>query len=127
MAPKYLLDDRGKRGVELFNAGEYYRCHDAFEEVWMEKKGEEKSYYQGLIQISVALYKVRIERNWRGATSLLRTGAEYLSHVKIDNIEIDINELSNKSNKLLEILIELGPERIDEVPASLFPKIKYIS
>jgi len=44
------------RGVEEFNAGKYFECHDTLEEIWMGTSGRERIFLQGLIQVSVGFY-----------------------------------------------------------------------
>lgn len=44
------------RGVELFNAGAFYDCHEAFEEVWRSTSPEPRDLWQGLIQVAVGLH-----------------------------------------------------------------------
>lgn len=43
-------------GLRLFNAEEFFECHDVIEELWSETLGEERRFYQGLIQAAVALF-----------------------------------------------------------------------
>ncbi len=43
-------------GIRLFNTGEYYACHEAFEEIWRSTTPEPKDLFQGLIQVGVGLY-----------------------------------------------------------------------
>ena len=42
-------------GVEQFNAGQFYACHDTLEALWIEATEPEKALYQGILQIAVAL------------------------------------------------------------------------
>ena len=44
------------RGVELFNAGAFYDCHEAFEDVWRSTAPEPRDLWQGLIQVAVGLH-----------------------------------------------------------------------
>lgn len=44
------------RGVELFNRGAWFECHEAFEEVWRSTTPEPRDLWQGLIQVAVALH-----------------------------------------------------------------------
>jgi len=44
------------RGVDLFNAGFFYDCHEAFEEVWRSTAPEPRDLWQGLIQVAVGLH-----------------------------------------------------------------------
>jgi predicted metal-dependent hydrolase len=55
-------------GIELFNAGRFFDCHEAWEEVWKPARGRDKLFYQGMIQAAVAI--LHVERgNLRGARS----------------------------------------------------------
>ena len=56
-------------GIHLFNEGDFFRAHEAWEDVWKKADGEEKTFYQGIIQVAAAL--VHIQRgNHKGAISL---------------------------------------------------------
>ena len=54
------------QGVQQFNQREYYACHDTLEAIWMEASEPEKTFYQGILQIAVALYHLS-NQNLRGA------------------------------------------------------------
>ena len=56
-------------GIEQFNHQEFYACHDTLEALWMEADEPEKKFYQGILQIAVALYHLG-NLNWRGAVIL---------------------------------------------------------
>lgn len=43
-------------GVELFNAGEYYECHDVLEGLWNNAPEPTRSIFHGILQCSVGLY-----------------------------------------------------------------------
>ncbi|MFM7312922.1 MAG: DUF309 domain-containing protein [Cyanobium sp.] len=63
-------DVRFQTGVRLFNAGDWYPCHDAFEAVWMETAGPLRPVLQAFLQCAVS--QLHLERgNRRGATLLL--------------------------------------------------------
>jgi predicted metal-dependent hydrolase len=58
------------RGVELFNTGFFFECHDALEDVWSGVRGPSRDFFQGLIQVSVAFHHLT-NGNPAGAQSLL--------------------------------------------------------
>ncbi len=62
-----------KRGIEEFNSGRYFECHDTLEDVWHGIRGPARDFLQGLIQISVGFYHIR-NGNLRGAESQLAKG-----------------------------------------------------
>jgi len=45
-----------RRGVELFNAREFYECHEVLEDVWRGLPGEERFFLQALIHFAVGFY-----------------------------------------------------------------------
>jgi predicted metal-dependent hydrolase len=68
-----LADPRLAEAIALFNAAEWYACHDRFEELWHETAGPMRPVLQGILQIAVA--HLHLERgNRRGATVLLGEG-----------------------------------------------------
>jgi predicted metal-dependent hydrolase len=71
------IADRYLEGIRLFNEEEFFECHDVLEEIWSECQGEEKSFLQGLIQASVALFHFGNE-NYGGAKKLYVTSLKRL-------------------------------------------------
>lgn len=91
------------QGIEQFNSGEFYACHDTLEALWMEAIEPDKTFYQGILQIAVALYHLGNE-NLRGATILLGEGINRLRRYQPDYYEIDVDQLINQSADLLSVL-----------------------
>jgi predicted metal-dependent hydrolase len=61
--------DYFQEGIDLFNAGQFFECHEAWESVWNRSEGDDKVALQGLIQAAVAI--LHLERgNREGAESL---------------------------------------------------------
>jgi predicted metal-dependent hydrolase len=58
------------RGVDQFNAGYFFECHDTLEELWGGLRGPSRDFFQGLIQVSVAFYHLT-RGNEAGAESML--------------------------------------------------------
>jgi predicted metal-dependent hydrolase len=55
-----------EEGIRLFNRGKFFEAHEVWEQVWKLAKGNERTFYQGLIQAAAAL--VHIQRgNYAGA------------------------------------------------------------
>jgi predicted metal-dependent hydrolase len=59
-----------RTGVDQFNAGLFFECHDTLEEVWGGVRGPSRDFFQGLIQVSVAFYHLT-GGNGAGALSML--------------------------------------------------------
>jgi predicted metal-dependent hydrolase len=65
------------RGVELFNTGRYWDAHEAWEAVWNATAGEERLFYQGLIQAAAAMVH-RQKSNPHGIAELSRKSLQKL-------------------------------------------------
>ncbi len=91
--------------VQLFNAQEFFACHDILEEIWSETIGPEREFYQGLIHAAVALFHFS-EGNLTGARKMYGSAIRYLRpfqpvHRRVD-IERLIQDLRNCFQELLE-------------------------
>ena len=52
-----MADDADfRRGVALFNAGDYFAAHEVWEIPWRDGPAADHRFYQSLIQAAVALY-----------------------------------------------------------------------
>jgi predicted metal-dependent hydrolase len=58
------------KGIEEFNNGSFFEAHDAWEELWVETRGEARLFYQGLIHAAAGFYHLE-NGNHRGACSQL--------------------------------------------------------
>ncbi len=70
-APLYL------QGIELFNDCEFFEAHEIWEELWTEYRGEDRKFYQGIIQVAVALQHFT-NGNLRGAQKVYVSSRKYL-------------------------------------------------
>lgn len=68
------------RGVELFNGGEYFEAHEAFEDEWRAASGDRKTALQALTQLAAAFHKIETHGpGARGAKYLLEKSREKLA------------------------------------------------
>jgi CheY-like chemotaxis protein len=101
-APDHLIE-----GISLFNAGEYYECHEAIEEAWVAEKEPVRIMYQGILQIAVACYHIE-NKNWRGSMKLLDRGLPKLERFAPDCMTIDLEQLIRDAEGLRTELLRLG-------------------
>lgn len=101
------------QGVEQFNNKDYYACHDTLEALWMESTEPQKTFYQGILQIAVALYHLG-NHNWRGAVILLGEGINRLRYYQPTYADIDVEQFSIESQQLLTALQQAGAEKVAE-------------
>jgi uncharacterized protein len=79
------------RGVALFNDGEYFACHEVWEELWKSRTGEERAALHGLIQAAAAI--LHAERgNYRGALSVCRKAMGNLESASDDCLGLRLKD-----------------------------------
>jgi uncharacterized protein len=97
------LPDEFWTGIEQFNRGEYYACHDTLEAIWIESSTSDKNFYQGILQVAVALYHLG-NANWRGCVILMGEGLNRLQRYESDYGGINVDQLvSDTADLLLEV------------------------
>jgi uncharacterized protein len=111
------------KGLEEFNKGEFYECHEYLEEAWMQEPGRVRFLYQGILQVGVGFYHLK-NGNWRGATGLLRNGTVRLKEFEPETLGIDVARLVRECERCLRELEELGRDRVGEFGRSGIPKVE---
>jgi uncharacterized protein len=71
-------DPRYLKGIDHFNAREFYDAHEIWEDLWHEEHGEANHFIQGLIQFATALHHFEAQ-NFKGTKILYEGGVELLS------------------------------------------------
>jgi predicted metal-dependent hydrolase len=97
------MPDEFWHGIEQFNAGEFYACHDILEAIWIDSLEPDKTFYQGILQIAVGLYHLG-NSNRRGAMILLGEGSNRLRRYLPSYGGINVEKLLTQSVDLLTIL-----------------------
>jgi predicted metal-dependent hydrolase len=75
-----LPGDAFERGAELFNSGEFFAAHEAWEERWRSSSDElERRFLQGLIQVAAGFHKLYAMNALDAALRLLAKGLSKLN------------------------------------------------
>ena len=90
-------------GVTLFNTRYFFEAHEAWEEIWLHTAPPEKTFLQGLIQVTAAFHHHSRE-NLRGTKSLLRAGLLKLEDFPPHHRSLHIEKLRKVARRWLEVL-----------------------
>lgn len=74
-------ENQFKQGVEQFNSGYFFECHDTLEDIWMDEVGHDRLFLQGLIQVSVGFYHL-FNKNFKGSVSQFTKGLKKLDQYR---------------------------------------------
>ncbi|MEO1286554.1 MAG: DUF309 domain-containing protein [Chloroflexota bacterium] len=118
------LPDLAQQGIAKFNAGEYYKQHDLFEELWMATDAPVRDLYRAILQVGVAYFQ--IERgNYRGALKMLQRSVQWLVTLPDSCQGVDVAQLREDSFRVRAELERLGEERINDFDKSLLKDVVY--
>jgi uncharacterized protein len=114
-----------RQGVEEFNRAYFFEAHETLEDLWRGTSGPLRLFYQGLIQLAVALYHLS-NGNRRGALNLLGKGLAKLAAYQPVCQDIDVEALCREARLWLDRVRQAGAEELTVDPEQL-PRIRWIT
>lgn len=103
------LHPRAMRGLEHFNAGEYFEAHEELEAAWNADPTPARALYQGVLQVAVAY--LQIERNNPdGAKKIFLRSRQWLSPLPDSCRGVDVKQLRLDAAEVERMLKEEGVE-----------------
>lgn len=72
------LDGALGEGTRLFNRGEFFACHEVWEDAWRESRAPHRLFLQALIHVAVSFYHEQ-QGNAVGAERQMRKGLKKLA------------------------------------------------
>lgn len=115
-----------QQGIAEFNQGEYFEQHEHLEAAWLAEKRPIRDFYQGILQVGVALLQIE-RRNWRGALKLFRRGLPKLRPLPAVCQGIDLQRFRTAAEALHAEVAQRGPTRVHEFDRRHFPEITYVT
>jgi predicted metal-dependent hydrolase len=115
-----------QHGVDLFNKKEFFDCHDAFEELWMEERGERRLFLQGLIQAAVGCHHLS-NGNTSGAISQYTKSLDKLRQYPDDYMGLEMQTFRKEIERCFEGVCLMNAKGVTyEVADSFFPELQRI-
>jgi len=106
-------------GLHDYNIGEFFAAHEAWESVWLTAPQPEKTFLQGLIQVTVAFHHL-YRNNSLGTQRLLHSALRKLETYPPNFCGIDVTLLCNDIRKGLKSL-ESDPPTSQLIPPQINP------
>lgn len=115
-----LNEEKFQKGIEQFNARSFFEAHETWEEIWLTAPEPEKTFLQGIIQVSAAFHHYR-RGNPTGAQSLLTAGLRKLSRFPENHRGLDLEALRDAARRWLKALgrcEDPGPDALPRIKPS---------
>ncbi|MEH0861830.1 MULTISPECIES: DUF309 domain-containing protein [Halobacteriovorax] len=79
-----------QEGLELYNTGHYWMCHEVIEDLWMDAMGDNARYvYWVVIQLATSLYHHE-DDNLNGASGMVNKAKGKIDFIEKNHVESDI-------------------------------------
>ncbi len=112
------------RGLEHFNAGEYFEAHEFLEAAWRAERGAVRELYRGVLQVAVGYYHIQ-RGNLVGARKMFKRSRAWLAPFPAVCCGINLQRLRQDMDEVESELLRLGQERIQYFDRSFFHPVEY--
>jgi len=112
------------KGMELFQAGEYWQAHEYLEEAWKEETGSVRELYRAVLQAAVVY--LHIERgNYLGAVKVYGKVQKWIQPWPEVCRGIEIGQLRRNLDIVIGEVERLGPDRLVSFDKSLLKPVRW--
>ncbi len=116
------LHPKAVEGLALFDARKYWHAHEALETAWLEEPGPVRHLYRGILQAGVVyLHAERL--NYRGVIKVYQRCRKWLDPFPEQCRGLEIGQLRADLEAVYAAVIDLGPERLNELDHALLKPI----
>lgn len=95
-------------GLRRYDAGEFFTAHEAWETVWLEAQEPDKTFLQGLIQVTAAFHHLK-RKNPVGTVRLLHAALRRLEFYPAYFGGISVTKLCGDIRERIQALHVDGP------------------
>ena len=118
------LSALAKNGIDKFNRGEYYACHDDLEEAWRQDDSPGRDLYRGILQVAIAYFQIERD-NFRGAMKMLLRLRQWLDPLPPICRGVNVEKLRQEVEVVQTALVALGEDQTGDFDRSLFNPIAF--
>jgi uncharacterized protein len=119
------LDPQVIEGLKLYNAREYFECHEVLENAWRAEKGPIREMYRGILQVAVGYYHIQ-RSNYVGARKMFKRCRRWLAPFPDTCQGINLAGLRRDMQAVEDAIVRLGADRIAHFDTQLFKPVEYI-
>lgn len=101
-------------GLRKYDAAEYFAAHEEWESIWLQSQEPDKTFLQGLIQVTAAFHHLQ-RGNPHGALRLLQAALRRVDRHRDDFGGVDVGLLCREIRQRIASLESADP------PSSLDP------
>ncbi len=112
-------------GVQLFNSGKFWNSHEAWEQVWIRHREDERLFFQGIIQLAAAYHQLVAKKSYRGLLNNFDKAYEKLEVFQPEYLGVNVTPLLKCIEQGKKEAERLGQEGMDSFNFNLIPKLQF--
>ena len=114
-----------RRGADLFDAGDFWQAHEAWEEVWQREQRPIRSFYQSLIQIAAGYHHWSVKHRPRGVQLGIEKGIEKLTWYLPGYLDVDAAAVIADSERMAALARGKDAQWLAQYPLANFPRFRW--
>jgi predicted metal-dependent hydrolase len=118
------LPPHAQEGLRRFNAGEYFKCHEALELAWREETDPIRDLYRGILQAAVTYLHMQ-RGNYAGALKVSGRCMKWLDRWPDTCRGVNVAKLRADLSRAVEAWQRLGAEHVHEMDWSLLKPVEW--
>ena len=112
------------RGIELFNRGEFWESHEAWEQIWLRHEEPARVFLQALIQLAAAYHQLQ-RRIYHGVVKHLNNVALKLGPFSGRFLGVDVDGVKAAVDRGQTEIDRVGATGIERFDQALLCKIAF--
>lgn len=112
------------KGMELFDAGEFWLAHEELEQAWKEESGPIGELYRAILQTAVVYLHVT-RANYNGAIKVYGRVQKWIRHWPEVCRGIEIGQLRRDLDTVIAEVKRLGPDGLAGFDHSLLKPVRW--
>lgn len=112
------------KGMQLFNASEYWLAHEALEEAWKDESGSVRELYRAILQTGVAYLHIT-RGNYNSAIKMYERVQKWIQPWPDVCRGIEIGQLRQDLDTVIAEVKRLGPDRLAGFDRSLLKPVRW--
>ena len=118
------MDARFYEGIQEYNSGRYFEAHEILEDLWHEYRETDRTFIQGLIQLSAGFYHFQCA-NWKAAASQLSKALKKLEPYQPEHLGIEMEDFLSAIITCCQIATKLMEGKTLDPESVVIPKIMF--
>ena len=120
------LPHLAKKGIDLFDQGEFFEAHEELELAWRAEPGPARNLYQGILQIGIA-YLHTLRGNYRGARKMFNRAKAVLDGLPDQCQEIDLRQFRTDYKQVEAAVTRLGARNLHQFDRTMLRPVPRIN